>query len=195
MTTTFVLTALMLPTVLFTLLYYPALNYSLVTVSPYPKANLRKRIIAAAIDGLFVMSCGMAYWHTGSIPYAVIAALYLVLRDAFGGRSIGRFIVGQVVIHVETGQRCGISGSLARNLFLIFPGANIAAVLLEARTLVRDPQGQRLGDRLARTQVIEGFGARDVVSLVQKWWISFLEELPAAAGRPGRARPVPVRRP
>jgi hypothetical protein len=193
MTTSLFFTGLVLPSVLFTLLYFPALKRSLTLVSPYPKANLGKRMCGAAIDGLLVASCGAASWHGGSVPYAVAAMLYLLLRDAFGGQSLGKFLVGQVVIHVDTGQRCGLAGSVTRNLFLILPGANLVAVLLEARTLVRDPQGQRLGDRLAHTQVVEGLGARDVVKHLQTWWASFLEELPQAVGRPDRRRPVRVR--
>jgi hypothetical protein len=192
--TTLFFTGVMLPSVLFTLLYFPALKRSLALVSPYPKANLFKRACGAAVDGLLVASLGVAYWKVGTVSYAVAALLYLLLRDAFVGQSLGKFLVGQVVIHVDTGQRCALAGSITRNLFLILPGANVVAIVLEARTLVRDPQGQRLGDRLAHTQVIEGLGARDVVKDVQEWWASFLAELPGAAGRPDRRRrPVPVR--
>ena len=194
MTTSTFFTALALPSVLFTLLYFPALKFSLVLVSPYPKAGVRLRMYGAAVDGLLVASCWVAYWNAGSVPYAVMAMLYLLLRDSFGGQSIGKFLVGQVVIHVDTGQRCRLAGSITRNLFLILPGANLVAVVLEARTLVRDPQGQRLGDRLAHTQVVEGLGARDVVKALQKWWASFLAELPGAGRRPDRVRPVRVRR-
>jgi len=191
---TLVFTGLVLPSALFTLLYFPALKLSLVLVSPYPKATLPKRVCGAAVDGLLVSSCCVAAWHVGSVPYAVAAILYLLLRDAFGGQSLGKLLVGHVVVHVDTGQRCRVAGSIKRNLCLIVPGAHLAAVFLEARTLVRDPQGQRLGDRLAHTQVVEGFGAREVVKAVQKWWVSFLAELPRAAGRPDRARPVRVGR-
>ena len=88
----------MVPTVLFAALYFPALERSLVLVSPYPKANVLKRACAAALDGLISTSCWVAYWNAGSVPYAVAATLYLLFRDAFGGQSIGRFLVGQMVI-------------------------------------------------------------------------------------------------
>ena len=186
MTTSLFFTGLVLPSVLFTLLYFPALKRSLVLVSPYPKAALRKRLCGAAVDGLLVTSCWAAYWHAGSVPYAVAAMLYVLVRDAFGGQSLGKFLVGQVVVHVDTGERCRLAGSVKRNLLLIVPGANLVAICLEARTLVQDPQGQRLGDRLAHTQVVEGFGAREVVEALQKWWAGFLAELPRAAPRPDR---------
>ena len=114
------------------------------------------------------------------------AAVYLVFRDAIAGQSLGKFLVGQVVVHVDTGQRCRLAGSVKRNLMLILPGANLAAIFLEARTVIHDPQGQRLGDRLAHTQVVEGFGAQEVVRSLQRWWADFLANLPRAARRPGR---------
>jgi len=185
-TTRFFFTGVVLPSILFALLYFPALKRSLALVSPYPKATLRKRLCGAAVDGLLVASCLVSFWKTGSLPYAGAALLYLLFRDSFGGQSLGKLLVGQVVVHVDTGQRCRLAGSMKRNLFLIVPGPNLVAVFLEARTLVHDPQGQRLGDRLARTQVVEGFGARDVVTALQNWWASFLAELPRAATRPDR---------
>jgi uncharacterized RDD family membrane protein YckC len=177
--------------ILYVLLYFPALKQALVLVSPHPKADMGKRICAAGIDGLLIGSWSLAPWNAGSILLTVAGALYLLFRDAFGGQSIGKLFVGLVVVHVDTGQRCGLAGSLKRNVVLVIPGANLVAVLLEARTLVRDPQGQRLGDRIAHTQVVEGFGARELVKDLQDWWASFLEALPDGA-RPGRRRPVRV---
>jgi sialidase-1 len=185
-TTRFFFTGVVLPSIFFTLLYFPALKRSLALVSPYPKATLRKRLCGAAVDGLLVGSCLIASWHARSLAYAGAAMLYLLLRDAFGGQSLGKLLVGHVVVHVDTGQRCRLTGSMKRNLLLIVPGATLVAIVLEARTLVRDPQGQRLGDRVAHTQVVEGFGARDVVEALQQWWARFLAELPRAATRPDR---------
>jgi hypothetical protein len=177
---------LLLPAVLFALAYFPALEQSLVLVSPYAKADVRRRVSAIGLDGLFVTTCWIAYWNSGSLPFAAGGLLYLVLRDSIGGQSIGKFLVGLVVIDVDTGQHCRTGGSIKRNLMLVLPGVNLAALILETRTLLRDPQGQRLGDRVARTQVIEGLGARDVVRNLQQWWANFLSELPRAAKRPGR---------
>jgi len=181
---------LLLPAILFTLVYFPATKLSLALVSPYPKANSRRRLYGSAVDSLLVMTCWVAYWNAGSVPFAIAALLYLLLRDSIGGQSIGKLLVGQVVVSVDTGERCRIGGSIKRNLVLILPGANLAATVLESRALVRDPQGQRLGDRLAHTQVVEGLGARDVVRDLQKWWTRFFAQLAGAAGRPGRGRAV-----
>ena len=90
------------------------------------------------------------------------------------------------MVYVDTGHRCGLRGSIARNIIFVLPGANLAAIVLETRTLMRDPQGHRLGDRLAHTQVVEGLGARDVVKSLQQWWESVVSDLPRAARRPDR---------
>ena len=188
----FVFAGLVVPAALFAMLYFPVLERTLVLVSPYPRANAQKRMVAATVDALLVMTLGLFYWNGGSMLSWVLAVLYLLLRDALGGQSVGKFLVGQTLIHVDTGQRCGLAGSIKRNLMLIVPGANLVAVVLEARTIVRDSQGQRLGDRLAHTQVVDGLGARDLVNKTQRWWSNFLAELPRASGRPDR-EPVPVR--
>jgi uncharacterized RDD family membrane protein YckC len=179
-----------LPAVTFALVYSPIVTHlARGLVSPYGKADVATRLYAAAIDGLMVATGGVLYWYSGFVSYLVLGATYLLLRDAIRGQSIGKFLTGLVVISVETGRPCSLAGSVRRNLILILPGANGSALVLEARTIVRDPQGQRLGDRLAQTQVVEGLGARDLVKSFQEWLLS-LGAYSRAAGRRDR---VPVR--
>ena len=85
--------------------------------------------------------------------------------------------MGLTVVSVATGRPCSVMESVRRNAMLLIPGANIVAVFLEALTILRDRQGQRLGDRLAQTQVIEGLGARDLVESAYGWWQTFLARL------------------
>ena len=73
-------------------------------------------------------------------------------------------------LNLETGRPATLVSSARRNVVLVLPGANVAAIFLETITIVRDVQGQRLGDRLAQTRVVEGFGAKDLVSAFQEWW-------------------------
>ena len=72
-----------------------------------------------------------------------------------------------------------------RNALLLLPGANVVAIFLEGKTIVMDPLGQRLGDRLALTQVVDALGARDVVNAFQEWLRSLGGGLGRAARRPG----------
>jgi hypothetical protein len=114
-------------------------------------------------------------------------AAYLLFRDAIRGQSVGKFLLGLVVISLETGRPSSLAGSVRRNLLLLLPGANVVAIFLEVRTIVRDPQGQRLGDRLAQTQVVEGLGAKDLVKSFQDWLMDLVAELDRDLGRRGRA--------
>jgi uncharacterized RDD family membrane protein YckC len=172
-----------LPAAAFALVYYP-LTKLIVSglVSAYAKADIRKRIYAAALDGLLLVSSVILYQRFDSMPFLVIGALYLVVRD-MRGQSIGKLLFGLVVIEIETGQRARLTASLRRNVMLIVPGVNLAAVALEFLAIVRDPQGQRLGDRLAQTQVVEGLDAKELIDQFQRWWQSVAGELARSGGR------------
>jgi len=123
--------------------------------------------------------------------YLLAGALYVLFRDSIAGRSLGKFCFGLVVLDLHSRRPCGRMGSLTRNVLFMLPGANVAALFCEAASVVRDPQGQRLGDRLAQTQVVEGFGARDLAADFLHWWRDFIGNL---EGVPQRRRKVPVRR-
>jgi len=181
----------LLPAIAFAVAYYPILDkLSFALASPYPKADLGKRFVAASVDAIVVMSMVVLYRGSETIVFPLLGAAYLILRDGIGGRSIGKFCCGLVVINLKTGLPCTRGDSIGRNSILVLPGANLVAVFLEAATIVRDPQGQRLGDRFVQTQVVEGFGARDFVADVQRWWLDFLGQLD---GNPRKPRRAPVR--
>jgi hypothetical protein len=191
MTTTIVLGFVVLPAVLFAVIYPVAITRLSPSLAvPYAKADVGRRAIAAVIDGLVLMTIGMLSRSAGSVLPALAGAVYLLLRDAIGGRSLGKLLSGLVVINLATGRPCSIGGSVRRNLFLLIPGANLVAIFLEATTIVRDPQGQRLGDRLAHTQVVDGLGVRDLAAAFQAW---LRHPISAIEGRHGARRPVGLR--
>lgn len=186
------LAVLLLPAITFAVAYSSIVTYvSRGLISPYAKADVRKRLVAASIDGLLVATLCLFAWIGGAPLYLVLAAGYLLLRDAIGGQSLGKILLGLVVIDLHTGRVASLSGSVRRNFLLLLPGANVVAIVLEARMIVSDPQGQRLGDRLAQTQVVEGAGAKDLVKSFQDWLLSLSNELGDATGR--RRRRVPGR--
>jgi len=177
-----------LPAIVFALAYFPIVTQlSRGLLSPYAKADVRRRLFAATIDGLMVVMSCLLYWTSDFVLYLAAGAAYLLFRDAIRGQSVGKFLLGVVVISLETGRPCSLAGSVRRNLLLLVPGANVVAIFLEVRTVVRDPQGQRLGDRLAQTQVVEGFGAKDLVKSFQDRLMGLSAESDRAVGRPGRA--------
>jgi len=174
---------------LFAALYFPAIAYwSRVLASPYAKADVHRRMAAATLDGLLILSLVVFYATTESTLPLLAGVGYALLRDAVGGQSVGKFVYSLMVIRLDTGRPAGAWSSVQRNLVLVIPGANIPAVFLEALTVVRDPKGGRLGDRIALTQVVDGFGAREFVKILR-------DQLTVEALRSGRqTRPVEVER-
>jgi len=167
-------TALVLTLILsaaFALVYLPIVTrLSRGLVSPYAKADIKRRLGAATVDGLLFTTCLIFYGSLDSVLFLVLGSLYVLLRDALfvQGQSVGKFLFSLLVVNLETGRPCSRSGSIRRNVMFLVPGLNIVAAMLETVTVVRDPQGQRLGDRLAQTQVVEGLGARELIKLLQK---------------------------
>jgi len=150
MNATLLFSLVLLPAIVFAVAYYPILDrLSVALVSPYAKADLGKRFTAAAVDAIVITSALVFYRSVETVLFVLLAATYLVLRDSWG-RSVGKFCCGLVVINLKTGQPCTRGDSIGRNALFLLPGANIVAVFLEAATIARDPQGQRLGDRLHR---------------------------------------------
>ena len=181
----------LIPAIAFSLAYPSILKrLSMGLLSPYAKVDPRKRLYAALLDIFVAFSVAMASVTTGNVAYAVVAAAYLLLRDSVRGQSPGKFIIGLAVINIETGRPASWKDSARRNVVFLLPGANIAAVILETRTLFSDPQGQRLGDRFAQTQVVEGAGAAELLKELQEWLVAFDAQLGRGPGRRPRA---PVR--
>jgi hypothetical protein len=159
------------PAIVFGLAYFPIVTFlARGLASAYGKANLRRRFLAAGVDASLVITGVVFYGATGSMPFLIGSAVYLVMRDAVAGCSVGKLLFGLVTMQLESGQPAGPMASLRRNLLFLLPGANLVAVCLESLTIVRDPQGQRLGDRLAQTQVVEGLAASELVRAVAEWW-------------------------
>jgi uncharacterized RDD family membrane protein YckC len=179
----------------FALMYRVLLaKLSLSLASPYAKADSRRRLYAATIDGLLVASIFAVFWSWASIAFPAIAASFILMRDAIRGRSPGKFLFGLTVVRLDTGRPASARDSVSRNVIFLLPGANVAAIFLEARTLSRDQQGLRLGDRLAMTQVVDGYGARDLALDIQALLEDFAARLGVSPGRRRRRAPARVDR-
>jgi hypothetical protein len=131
---------------------------------------LWRRLGAATVDGLLLTTCLISYGSLDSILFLFAAAIYVLLRDALfvRGQSVGKFFFSLLVVGLVTGRPCSRMESVRRNFLFMVPGLNVVAAILETVTSVRDPQGLRLGDRLAGTQVVEGLGAWELAKLLQK---------------------------
>ena len=93
-----------------------------------------------------------------------------MLRDALfiPGQSIGKCLFGLRVISLADGRPCNRLHSAGRNFILLVPGLHLVSVVLETMAIARDPQGQRLGDTVANTQVVEGLSVKELAASLQR---------------------------
>ena len=169
---------IIIPALVFSAAYDAILTrLSLAIVPPYGKADVRKRLFAGILDMFVFGSAANAAFAFDSAAYLALAATYVLLRDGVRGQSLGKFIMGLVVMNVESGKPAALKDTIRRNALFLLPGANLAAVVLETRTLVKDSHGQRLGDRFAQTQVVEGAGAAELARSAADLLSMFVDQL------------------
>lgn len=129
----------------------------------YPKAQVLNRFVAKLIDLLIVAAVTKLV-----PPVGVLAGLaYILLADGFGGgRSVGKRLIGLQTIVPSTRDPAAFRESIIRNLpcalaQLAFEVPYVGWIgwgvilSIEALLIVGNAQGRRLGDELAKTQVLE----------------------------------------
>ncbi len=129
----------------------------------YPKAYVLNRFIAKLIDVFIVVAADEV-----APPVGFLSGLaYILIADGFaGGRSIGKRLVGLQTMRLDVRETAGFRESIIRNLpfglaQLLFAVPYVgwlgsAAVLaFESVLIVGNEHGRRLGDEVARTQVLD----------------------------------------
>jgi hypothetical protein len=129
----------------------------------YPKAQVLNRFIAKLID-LFLAAAAAEM----VAPVGFLAGLaYLLVADGFaGGRSVGKRLIGLQTILPGVRESAGFRESIIRNIpfalaqvaFAVpYIGWLVSAAILafEAILIIGNEQGRRLGDELAKTQVLD----------------------------------------
>ncbi len=94
----------------------------------------------------------------GEILSGFLAMVYIVFRDGlFGGQSIGKKILGIRVVHMDGRPISYVDASFRNVMFVFYPvyALTAAVIVIEAIVSLRDPQGRRLGDRIAKTCVVQ----------------------------------------
>ncbi|MCG2726446.1 MAG: RDD family protein [Elusimicrobia bacterium] len=119
------------------------------------KANLGKRFAALLID----IGCCFVVAFIPILGW-IAGFIYTFVKDGidFGGldnRSIGKKVMGLRVINTETGLRCNYKDSALRQILFIIPIVNMLIALIEIVLVISDDKGIRLGDKIAKTMVIE----------------------------------------
>ena len=97
------------------------------TSTEFPVAPPMKRLLAATIDlGLaFALMFLSARFFLGStwltkwlFILVVLPAVYLVLRDSLGGKSVGKFALGLTTYNLKRNRPADFADSVIRNWFL-----------------------------------------------------------------------------
>ena len=127
------------------------------------RADLTTRAVAGLVDLLLII--GLA--RLPDVIGLLSAAGYILIRDGlFNRRSIGKKLIGLRVVSLEdSGPASTYRDSIIRNvplvltyfLFLIpYVGwmLGLLALGVECLTAIGDKGGMRIGDMLARTQVV-----------------------------------------
>jgi len=127
------------------------------------KAKILNRVIAKSIDFIII---GALLEAIPKIGYFAGVAYLLIADGLFEGRSVGKRLMGLKVVLYETGGFCTLRASIIRNftfvvgyilmriplIGFIFP---LVVLFFESMILIGDEKGMRLGDEIARTQVVE----------------------------------------
>ncbi|MFQ5579778.1 MAG: RDD family protein [Nitrospiria bacterium] len=129
----------------------------------YPKANILNRFIAKFIDFLIVAAIFQI-----PLEISFLAALaYLLIADGFAnGRSPGKQLIGLQVVLPDPLRGISFKESIIRNiplgvgfLFSHIPVIGWLLVLLivgfESLLIIGNTKGYRIGDELAKTQVLD----------------------------------------
>jgi uncharacterized RDD family membrane protein YckC len=134
---------------------------------PYPKADLTLRALARLVD--FLVAFALAWYAPPVGPVA--AALYMLVADALmNGQSLGKRLFGVRAMSLTRRAPAGLVDSVLRNspfalvavfgaapqLWLALFVAGVPMIAVEAYRVVTHPQGLRVGDLMAETQVVDG---------------------------------------
>lgn len=140
------------------------------------RARYLARVVGKAAD----LIIAMALWQIPGAAGVFAALFYILMCDAFpGGRSAGKWLTGLAVVRVDR-DAMDFQSSILRNLTVAAPfllylvpavgpflayTVGLAILLIETYLGFYDPDGQRAGDTLAETLVVEHRKAPDEAPL------------------------------
>ena len=132
------------------------------TSTIFPKADIINRIIAKFLDILVVAALAKLIPPVGF--YAAIT--YLLIADGFSkGGSVGKRLIGLKIVVPMLNHACSFKDSIIRNFplaigyllfFIPYIGWIFSCLILvvEGLLVVGNERGLRIGDELAKTQVL-----------------------------------------
>jgi uncharacterized RDD family membrane protein YckC len=119
-----------------------------------PPADWQTRSLAFLIDLILYITLFYGLGATSRFWGVLLSMLYIVFRDGlFAGRSLGKKAMGIRVVHTD-GRPISFVDSSFRNVPFLVSYLLPAALVIETIALLRAPERQRLGDRIAGTRVV-----------------------------------------
>lgn len=112
------------------------------------KAGPNKRVFAFLLDSLIGCAIGIISSLAGLKIHWIVWATYILFKDIYNGRSVGKLCAGIQIID-EEGKPSNFTQTVMRNIFMIIP----LFPLIEYFVMVQDSEGKRLGDKVAKTRV------------------------------------------
>ena len=115
------------------------------------KPGINKRVCAFLIDYIIasIIAAILSLMLTKRI-YSLVWISYIIFKDCFNGQGIGKYLVGIQVVS-QDGSPLKPSAAIIRNIFMVIP----LFPLIEYFIMLKDEQGKRLGDKVAKTQVTD----------------------------------------
>ena len=129
----------------------------------FPKAVILHRVIAKLVDYLILAIFRQIFPPIGFYS----SVTYLLIADClFHGKSIGKFLVGLQIVVPHKNRNASFRESIIRNfplligyLFLFIPYIGwiffFLIIGLELLLMIGNEKGLRIGDELAKTQVLD----------------------------------------
>lgn len=112
------------------------------------KPGPNKRVFAYLLDILIISVIAVLLSFIGITIHWFIWAAYILFRDCYQAKSLGRLFAGLQVVD-ESGNPASAIQTIIRNVFLIIP----VFPIIEYFVMLNDKQGRRIGDKVAKTQV------------------------------------------
>jgi uncharacterized RDD family membrane protein YckC len=146
-------------------------------IGALPKASTPRRLLGSGIEYVAYIICGAIIYvfeltslGIGGVLFLLLVALIIMRDFNAGAYSIAKRVSHMRVVNLKTGQSASNSQAIFRNAYYlglpvmaIIPviGGPIALIFfvlfipLDVIMILASPQGRRLGDFLAGTQVVE----------------------------------------
>ncbi len=133
----------------------------------FSKPGPNKRVCAFLIDSCVGQFLTTFFFFSGLIQFNwIIWAVYILFKDSFNGKSLGKRLVGLQVIGLD-GNVVKPRQALVRNILMIIP----IFPVVEYIVMRCDKDGRRLGDQMVKTEVTD---LKPQLKDIRFLWISIL---------------------